>query len=237
MGLTLTEHATAVLFNGLGRYPEAFAAARAGAALPAELAFSTWCLVQLVEAAVKTNQLDVARDAVAKIATTTQPSATAWGLGTEARCRALVSDPAEVEEHFRDALDLLSTTNLPMEVARTRLLYGEWLRHAAKDADARAQLRVAYQSFLTMGAEAFAERTKRELAALGVRVERRSPHSHDDLTAQEAQIARLASGRLTNSEIGAELFISARTVEWHLRKVYTKLGVSSRRELAAAFSS
>jgi len=234
MGLTLVDHAAAVLYNGLGRYEEACEAARRGAEHPHELAFSAWSLVQLVEAAARSDQLALARDALERLAEMTGPSGTSWALGIEARSRALVSDREEAEGLYREAIDHLGRTRLPLELARAHLLYGEWLRRENRRVDARQQLRTAHESFLAMGTEAFGERARRELAATGETVRKRTVNTSLQLTAQEAQIARLAAEGRTNPEIGAELFISARTVEWHLRKVYPKLGITSRRELRRA---
>ena len=158
-------------------------------------------------------------------------SAADFGLGIEARSRALVSAGEAAEGFYREAVDRLGRTQLRPELARAHLLYGEWLRRENRRADAREQLRTAQEMLAAMGAEAFAERARRELLATGETVRKRTAQAPDTLTAQEASIARLARDGRTNPEIGAQLFLSARTVEWHLRKVFTKLGVSSRREL------
>jgi DNA-binding CsgD family transcriptional regulator/tetratricopeptide (TPR) repeat protein len=234
MGLTLLQHARAVLYNGLGRYQEAMIAAEQGAAHPQELAFSVWSLVQLVEAAVRTGQDDRAVQALKALTRTTRPSGTQWALGIEARSRALVTRGDTADRSYREAIDRLGHTGLRMELARARLLYGEWLRRERRRVDAREQLRAAHGAFTAMGAEAFAERARRELLATGETVRTRRMETADELTAQEAQIARLAVAGRTNPEIGAELFLSARTVEWHLRKVFTKLGVTSRKQLRSA---
>jgi DNA-binding CsgD family transcriptional regulator len=155
-------------------------------------------------------------------------------LGTEARCRALLSDGAAADELYREAIDRLSRTRLRPELARAHLLYGEWLRRDGRRVDAREQLRTAHDLFVAIGMEAFAERARRELLATGEVIRRRTPDTLDELTPQEMQIARLASDGRSNSEIAAHLFLSPRTVEWHLRKVFAKLGIASRRELRAA---
>jgi DNA-binding CsgD family transcriptional regulator len=234
MGLTIVEHATAVLYNGLGRYHEAFEAAERGADHPQELAFSTWSLVQLVEAAVRTNRHDAARDALERLVQTTGPSGTNWALGIEARSRALVDGGKAAEAHYREAIDRLRLTRVRGELARAHLLYGEWLRREGRRLHAREQLRLATKMFTAMGMDAFAGRAEQELLATGERARKRVVETRHDLTAQESQIARLARDGLSNPEIGARLFISARTVEWHLRKVFTKLGITSRKQLRAA---
>ncbi|MEV0290839.1 AAA family ATPase [Kribbella sp. NPDC050820] len=236
MGLTLIRHAQAVLFNGLVRYPEALAAATDGAQHPQELAFATWSLPELVEAAVHTENRAPAERAVVALAELADASGTDWALGVLARCRALVTDdPRVAEAYYREAVERLSRTRVPMVLARAHLLYGEWLRRQNRRLDARGQLRTAHDLFQQMGAEAFAERARRELAATGQTLPRTPPPGLvEALSAQEAQIARLAVTGMTNAEIGTHLFISARTVEWHLRKVYTKLRISSRKGLLTA---
>jgi DNA-binding CsgD family transcriptional regulator len=232
MGLTLVEHAVAVLYNGLGRYSEACAAAQRGAAHPQELAFSMWSLPQLVEAAIGSGRSELAADAMERLARVTGPSGTDWALGVEARCRALVSE--RPESHYREALERLGRTRLPGERARAHLLYGEWLRREGRRGDARPQLRTAYERFTEMGMEAFAERARHELQATGETVRTHTPEAQSQLTPQETQIARLARSGLTNAEIGSQLFLSPRTVEWHLRKVFVKLAISSRAGLRDA---
>ncbi len=231
MGLTLVEHAEAVLHNGLGHYPAAMAAAERGAAHPQELGFATWCLVELVEAAVRSGDLAVATDAFERLAATTRPCGTDWAAGIEARCRALVSRPDTAEDHHREAVHHLGRTRMRMELARAHLLHGEWVRRERRRTDARAELRTAHEMFTAMGAEGFAGRARRELQATGETVRGRRDAAAVQLTPQEAQIVRLVGEGATNGEIGAQLFLSPRTVEWHLRKVFTKLGVASRREL------
>jgi DNA-binding CsgD family transcriptional regulator len=226
--------AGAVLYNGLARYGEATTWALRSTSDPFELWVSVWALPELVEAAARGGNAELARDALERLVPTTQPSGTDFALGIEARCRALLSDGAAAEALYRDSIDRLSQTQVRTERARAHLLYGEWLRRCGRRVDARDQLRTAYEMFATIGMEAFAERARRELNATGEKVRKRSPETSDELTPQEEQIARLARAGLSNPEIGAQLFISARTVEWHLRKVFTKLGIASRRQLRSA---
>src|SRR5262252_4630198 len=228
--------AAAVLYNGLARYQEAAAAARQATSNTFEYWVSAWALPELVEAAVRAGDAAIARDALERLAETTQPAGTDFALGIEARSRALLSDGASADTLYREAIDRLSRTRLRPELARAHLLYGEWLRRASRRTDAREQLHAAYDLLAAIGMEAFAERARRELMATGETVRRRSAGARDELTPQEEQIARLARDGLSNAEIGAQLFISARTVEWHLRKVFTKLGVSSRRQLRQALA-
>jgi DNA-binding CsgD family transcriptional regulator len=224
----------AVLYNGLRRYGEALAAAQQASWDPLDLHPSLWGLHELVEAATRCGQVEVARDALDRLAATTQPSGSDFGLGIEARSRALLSDGPNAELLYREAVERLGRTRLRPELARANLLYGEWLRRKGRRLDARAQLRTAHDMFATIGMEAFAERARSELQATGEKVRKHTVETRDDLTAQEQQIALLARDGLSNPEIGARLFLSPRTVEWHLRKVFTKLGISSRRGLRAA---
>ena len=227
--------ATAVLNNGLARYKLAVAAARPAVS---EAAFSHWVFVwtlpELVEAAVRTGDIGLAREAYQRLAQAAKPYEGDFPQGIEARCRALLCDGEAADGLYREAIQRLSRTRIRPEAARARLLYGEWLRRENRLTDAREQLRTAYEELATIGMEAFAERARRELAATGERVRRRAAGTRDDLTVQERQIARLARDGLSNPEIGARLFLSPRTVEWHLRNVFTKLGIQSRRELANA---
>jgi DNA-binding CsgD family transcriptional regulator len=228
--------AAAVLYNGLARYDEAASAARQAAEKTFDPWLSIWALPELVEAAARAGDARLARDALARLAATTQPSGTDFAIGIEARCRALLSDGTAADGLYREAVDRLDRTRLRPELARAHLLYGEWLRRAGRRVDAREQLRTAYDMLVAIGMEAFAERARRELIATGERVRKRSVETRGLLTPQEEQIARLARDGLTNPEIGARLFLSARTVEWHLRKIFTKLGIGSRRELHAALA-
>jgi DNA-binding CsgD family transcriptional regulator len=237
MGLTLVEHAKAVLYNGLGRYREAARAAERGAAHPQELGFSNWSLSQLVEAAVRSEEPALARDAVRRLVRTTQASGTEWAKGVEARCRALVSSRGAAEDCYREAIDHLRRTRVRGELARAHLLYGEWLRREGRRVDARDQLRTAHGMFTEMGMEAFADRARRERLATGETVRKRRDSAQDELTPQETQIALMARAGLTNAEIGGQLFLSPRTVEWHLKKIFAKLGINSRRGLQEALHS
>ncbi|TCC49084.1 helix-turn-helix transcriptional regulator [Kribbella capetownensis] len=232
MGLTIVDYSSAVLHNGLGRYQEALRTAEQGAGYPDELGFSTWSLVELVEAAARSGHPDRAADALDELVRTTGASGTDWALGIEARSRAQVSQGGAAEGYYVEAVERLDRTRMRVEHARAQLLYGEWLRRENRRRDARRQLRSAYDLLSDMGSEAFAERARRELVAAGERLPRRSVEAREAFTAQEAQIARLAAEGRTNPEIGAELFLSPRTVEWHLHKVFAKLGIGSRRELS-----
>jgi DNA-binding CsgD family transcriptional regulator len=224
----------AILYNGLGHYAPALAAAQR--ASEDTLYVSMWALPELIEAAVRSGNAGTARDALERLAETTQAGGTDSGLGLEARSRALLSDGEAANGLYLEAIDRLSRTRLRPDLARAHLLYGEWLRRKARRADARTQLRTAYQMLAAMGAAAFAERARRELLAAGETARKRAAETRTELTAQEASIARLARHGHTNTEIGAQLFLSARTVEWHLGNVFTKLGISSRRELRRALA-
>lgn len=225
--LGLTGLATAVLYNGQGRYDVAFGAARE-ACRHEDLGFYGWALFELVESAVHSGETDIAVDAVQELDDRAGASETDWGLGVLAAARAML---AGSDSLFREAIDRLSRTRAAVYLARAHLSYGEWLRRGNRRTDARVHLNAAYDSFLRMGADAFAERARRELIAVGEKVRKQPISSGDELTAQEAQIAQAAASGLTNQEIGAQLFISTHTVEWHLRKVFVKLGISSRRQL------
>jgi DNA-binding CsgD family transcriptional regulator len=220
--------ARSVLLNGLGRYDEALDAARDASEDTPELFVSVWAATELLEAATRCDEPGLARAAHERIAAATAVAATDWALGIRARSTALVGDDEGAEPLYREAIERLGSTRLRPELARTHLLYGEWLRRENRRVDARAQLRAADDQFTSIGMEAFAERARRELVATGEKVRKRSVESRDELTAQEQQIAQLAREGLSNPEIGARLFLSPRTVEWHLRKVFTKLGISSR---------
>jgi len=228
IGLAILEHAEAVLYIGLGRYQEACEAAQRGAADPPELGYSTSSLAQLVEAAVRSDQSALADDAMQQLARSTSASGTDWALGIEARSRALVADDGDAEALYQQAVERLTRTRARPDCARARLVYGEWLRRQGRRVDAREQLRTAHEHFTDMGMEAFAARSRRELTATGETVRKRQADTRDELTPQEEQIARLARDGLSNADIGGQLFLSPRTVEWHLRKVFNKLGISSR---------
>jgi DNA-binding CsgD family transcriptional regulator len=232
----LADHATAVLHNGLGDYEEALAAARRSCEHD-DLGFYGWSLAELVEAGARGGDRDAASDALRRLGERTGACETDWARGIEARSRALLADDDRAESLYVEAIEQLGRTRMVVHLARAHLVYGEWLRRSNRRVDARTHLREAYESFSRMGAAAFAERARRELLATGETVRGRTPEARDQLTAQEAQIARLAADRHTNSEIGAQLFISPRTVEYHLRKVFMKLDISSRKELRSALDT
>jgi DNA-binding CsgD family transcriptional regulator len=223
-----------ILYNGLGRYADALAAARRASEDTSVLHISMWALPELVEAGTRSGNVHLAAAAADRLAEFTQAGGTDFGLGTQARSRALVTESETAEGLYREAVERLRETRLRPELARAHLLYGEWLRRENRRVDAREQLRTAHEMLAAIGMEAFAERARKELAATGENVRKRTVSTRDDLTAQERQIARLARDGLSNPEISARLFLSSRTVEWHLRNVFTKLGIRSRRELANA---
>jgi DNA-binding CsgD family transcriptional regulator len=235
MGLSVIEWATALLYNGRGRYAEALAAAQRGCEHD-DVGLSAWALVELIEAGVRSGATDATSGALDRLSARTQASGTDWALGIEAGSRALLSDGRDAEPLYREAVERLARSRGVVHLARARLLYGEWLRRENRRVDAREQLRAAHDDFSRIGAEAFAERARRELLATGETAPRRTAETRDVLTPQEAQIARMASDRQTNPEIGAKLFISPRTVEYHLRKVFTKLDITSRKELRGALA-
>jgi DNA-binding CsgD family transcriptional regulator len=223
--------AEAVLYNGLGRHAEALAAARLAAEDTYALHISMWALPELVEAAVRTGETEVAAGALDRLSEFTRAGGTDFGLGVLARCRALASGSGAL---YREAIERLGQTHLRPELARAHLMYGEWLHQQNRRTDARGHLRTAHEMLSAMGAAAFADRARRGLAATGEKTRRRSDETVEELTPQEAHIARLATEGKTNTEIGAQLYVSPRTVEWHLRKVFAKLGIASRRELGTA---
>jgi DNA-binding CsgD family transcriptional regulator len=237
LGALWAEWASAILFNGLARYDRALASAQRAAEETPPLQFSPWASAELVEAAVRSARPEIAAGALEPVMAATAPCNTDWGLGIQARCRALVSEGESAERLHREAIERLSRTRLRPEIARAHLLYGEWLRRENRRLDAREQLRSAQEMLVTIGMEGFAERARNELLATGEKVRKRTVETRDDLTAQERQIARLARDGLSNPEIGARLFLSPRTVEWHLRNVFIKLHIRSRRELANALPS
>jgi DNA-binding CsgD family transcriptional regulator len=230
MGLGVLEWATALLYNGLARYTEALAAAQRGCEHD-DLVQCAWSLAELIEAGVRSGATEETSAALERLSERTRASGTDWALGIEAGSRALLSEGRAAEDLYREAIERLALSRGRVHLARARLLYGEWLRREQRRVDAREQLRQAHQMFTAIGAEGFAERARGELLATGETVRKRTVETRDDLTAQEAQIARLARDGRSNPEIGAQLFISPRTVEWHLRNVFTKLGIRSRREL------
>ena len=236
VGVAICEYSHAVLCNGLGLYEEALAAARSACADPTEMVAHNWGMVELIESAVRTGKTDLAVAALDRLTGKARACGTDWALGLEARSRALLSNGDIAERGFRDAVEHLSRARVRAELARAHLLYGEWLRRENRRADARGELALAHEMFTAMRMDGFAERTRRELVAAGATVRRRAIDAADQLTEQEALIARLARDGLSNPEIGAQLFISTHTVEWHLRKVFTKLGISSRRQLERALT-
>ena len=232
----LASYTSAVLFNGLGRYEEAFAAASECCSYE-DLGFHSWCLFELIEAAVHIGNRKAAASALPRFEERAGASGTDWGLGELAAARALLATDEHAEALFTEAIERLDRAGVALQVARTRLSYGEWLRRVNRRVDARQQLNTAYAMYTQMGAQGFAERARRELAATGEKVRKQPVSSGGELTAQEARIARLAGDGLTNQEIGAQLFISTHTVEWHLRKVFVKLGITSRRQLRTISSA
>ena len=228
--LTFSEHAQAVLHNGLGHYEAALAPARSAGERD-ELMVSVWSLPELVEAATRSGRRDVASAAIESLSERTRAAGTELALGIEARSKALLTDGEVAERLYREAIERLGRARFGFELARAHLVYGEWLRRERRRIDARDRLRLARDTFSSMGAEAFAARAGRELLATGETARKRTDENRDDLTAQETQIAQLARDGLSNGEIGARLFISPRTVEYHLHKVFTKLGIRSREHL------
>jgi DNA-binding CsgD family transcriptional regulator/tetratricopeptide (TPR) repeat protein len=235
MALSMIDNAHAVLMNGLGRYEEALAAAERACA-HGEHSLYAHVLVELIEAAVRCDQPQSAAEGLARLADRTQASGSDWALGLEARSRALVTPGPAAEPLYQEALQRLARAPVPPYLARAQLVYGEWLRRHNRRLDARRELRAAHDTLSRIGAGAFAERARRELTATGETVRRLTVETRDVLTPQEAQVARLAQKGHTNPQIGAELFISPRTVEYHLHKVFTKLGIGSRKELRAALA-
>jgi len=236
-GLSFVRWATAVLCNGLGRYEQALAAAQqASEDSPADL-FANWAVAELIEAAARSGVPERAAGALDRLSATARASGSDWAFGVEARSRALCSEGETAETLYRQAIDWLGRTRLRVELGRAHLLYGEWLRRENRRIDAREQLRTAHQMFAAMGADGFAGRAARELLATGERVRKRTADAPARLTAREAEIARLAGDGLSNPEIAAQLFMSPRTVEYHLHKVFTKLAISSRNQLHGVLAS
>jgi DNA-binding CsgD family transcriptional regulator len=236
IGYTVIEWANAVLNNGLGRFDQAMTAAESATTYPSDLGASSWALAELVEAAARVGRSDEAVVALQRLTEMTDASGSDWGLGIGARSRALVTESGTAEPLYLEAIERLGRTQTRTDLARAHLLYGEWLGHVRRRAEARAQLRSALTMFDAMGMHAFAGRARRALRAAGETARDRQPAAGltGELTAQEAQIARLARDGLSNPEIGARLFISSRTVQYHLRKVFAKLGISSRGQLDRA---
>jgi DNA-binding CsgD family transcriptional regulator len=235
MGVTLTRAAWAALCNGLAQYHEAYAAAEDALEDPRELWYWPWATVELIEAASRTGRGRSAVPAFERLTENTTASGTVWAGAVEDRCRALLSEGRIAEALYRSAIERLSPTSLRLDLARTHLLFGEWLRRESRPADARQQLRVAHGLFKEFGSVSYAERARVELAATGERARNRSVDSGDRLTPQETRVAQLASRGATNVEIAAQMFISPSTVEYHLHKVFRKLEVRSRTQLARRF--
>jgi DNA-binding NarL/FixJ family response regulator len=226
----------AVLHNGLGEYASAAAAAERAYEHDG-LGFGVWVLPELIEAAARSGDESTALNAFERLAERSRTSTTEWARGVEAAARAFVTEGPEAEEHYVEAIDQLAGSRVIVLHTRAQLNYGEWLRRENRHVDARTQSRAAHAAFDGMGARGFAERARRELLAMGETAAERTDDTPDDLTPQEAQIARLAGHGLTNPEIAAQLYLSPRTVEYHLRNVCSKLGISSRGELADARSA
>jgi DNA-binding CsgD family transcriptional regulator len=233
VGIGVAQWAVALLENGLGHYEDALVAAEQAAEQREEVASTKWALVELIEAAARSGS-DAGADALSALTVMTQASGTEWALGLEARSRALLSQGGNAESLYREAIDRLRRTRLRAELARAHLVYGEWLRRERRRLDAREQLRTAHELLVEMNIEAFAERAARELRATGATARKRRVEAGGNLTPQEAQVAHLAREGLTNREIAGRLFLSPRTAEYHLRKVFTKLQIKSRSELAVA---
>jgi DNA-binding CsgD family transcriptional regulator len=236
-GVQWGQFVKAILFNALGRYEHALAVAKQASDDSPELFISSWALAELIEAASRTGELQQGTVALERLTEDAVAAGTDWGLGIAARSRALLCESAEAESLYCEAIERLGRTRLRPELARTHLLYGEWLRREKCRVDARRHLHIAHQHFTAIGMEAFSERARRELVATGETVRKRTVETSADLTPHEAQIAQLACDGLSNPEIGARLFISPRTVEWHLRHVFGKLGIRGRIGLHDALAS
>jgi DNA-binding CsgD family transcriptional regulator len=224
--------AEAVLYNGLGRYPEALEAARR-VLVSTELVPMGWAMPELIESALRTGDRELAAETDERLAKRTKASGTDWALGIAARSHALLlEEKAAAEDLYLEAIDRLARTRVAVDLARAHLLYGEWLRRARRRTDARSHLRLAHELFSDFGMEAFAERSRVELEATGEHARKRTVDTRGDLTPPESEISRLVADGRTNKEIASQLFISPSTVEYHLRKVFRKLGVKSRTQLA-----
>ncbi|MDX6542350.1 MAG: hypothetical protein QOI71_3960, partial [Gaiellales bacterium] len=235
IGISVLDWAQAVLYNSLGRYDEARVAALRIFEYPHDLGGPlNWGIVELIEAAIRAGTPELAAGPCSRLAEMARVSGTDWALGLAARSQALSLEDERAEALYVEAVDRLGRTRMAVDLARAHLLYGEWLRRRRRRLDARRQLRLAHDLFSGFGMEAFAERARGELEATGEHARKRTAETRDDLTPQEAQIARLARDGLSNAEIGARLFISKHTVEYHLRKVFTKLGINSRTKLTQA---
>jgi ATP/maltotriose-dependent transcriptional regulator MalT len=234
LGVAAAKWAAAVLHNGPGQYELAMAAAEAAIGYAGPFVLGPWAAAELIEAAVRAGQPGRAAEAMRGLADAASPAGSDWALGVRARSLALLSDAESAEDLYQAALRHLGRSRDRVGLARAHLLYGEWLRREHRRIDAREQLGRAHRMLEAMGAAGFAERARRELVATGATARRRQADTERDLTPQELQIAVRARDGQTNTEIGAELFLSSRTVEWHLRKVFTKLGITSRRQLRHA---
>jgi DNA-binding CsgD family transcriptional regulator len=229
--LWFIDWAESVLYNGLGRYTEALAAARR-VVDHADLVPVNWAMPELIEAAVRVDDMDLAVEVDRRLSERCQQSGTDWALGIAARCHAMLVDDHRASELYGEAIERLGRTRMTVDLARTHLLYGEWLRRQRRRRDARVELRTAHDLFSAFGMEAFTQRAQTELLATGEKVRSRSVESSYDLTPQEQRISELAAHGATNKEIAAQLYISAATVEYHLHKVFRKFGVTSRGQLA-----
>jgi DNA-binding CsgD family transcriptional regulator len=236
LAMASIEFAAAILHNGLGHYEAALAAAQQ-ACEHDELGFGVWVLPELIEAAVRIGRRDVAVAGLHQLCERTSLSRREWAHAIEARSRALLTSGPAAENLYQEAISQLGRSQMLVHLARAHLIYGEWLRREKRLADAREQLRTAHQMFASMGADGFADRAARELRASGERVRKRTTHTPKALTAREAEIARLAGDGLSNPKIAAQLFMSTRTVEYHLHKVFNKLAISSRNELHRVLSN
>ena len=235
MAITVARWAKAVMCNGMGRYEEALNSANDAVSDRTNLWFWGWTAVELIEAASRTGNVEQATPVLERLAESTKASGSDWACATEARCRALLSDVTAAEPLYQEALERLLPTPLHLEVARTRLLYGEWLRRQQRQKDARDQLRRAHADFEDFGMSGFADRARSELLAMGERARKRTVDTQVDRTPQEMRISELASQGATNQDIAGQLFISINTVEFHHSKVYRKLGIRSRTQLASTF--
>ena len=234
LGVAAAKWAAAVLHNGLGRYAEALSAAEDAIEHAGPPAVAGWPMAELIEAAARSGQTARAAEVMRSLSRIATAAGTDWALGVQARSLALLSDGEAAEDQYQAAIKYLGQSHARVDLARAHLLYGEWLRRENRHADAREQLRDSHEMLGAIGADRFAERARGELLAVGETVRRRTPGTDGDLTPQEMQVAVRARDGKTNGEIGAELFLSARTVEWHLRKVFAKLGITSRRQLPDA---
>jgi ATP/maltotriose-dependent transcriptional regulator MalT len=232
IAITIAEWARAVLNNGLGDYDEALTAATRATEYAPDLTMLAWPFVELIEAAARAGITEVAEAAYCRLSLMTGASGTDWALGLDARSHALLAEDETAEELYRESIARLGRTRQRTDLARAHLLYGEWLRRQRRRTDSREQLAIARRLFETMGMEAFAKRAQHELRTTGETIRKRvAAGAHTELTPQEGQVARLARDGLTNPEIGTRLFISRHTVQYHLRKVFAKLGITSRAQL------